>query len=231
MASDDVASKSKTSFLDLPGELRNRMYQIMLVSATQLRMIDWFYGRFKTSWFFFATSGGRTRFEPTLLLVSRMTNAEATAMLYGANQFFISLAVLSRFTHQIGSCRRHIRHLSISNVYEGRYFSWWNYKQAFDQLISATDLRSLTIAGSSLPVKCFMNCAIDWALGLREARKFRAGLDPLKIIHFAEDEDEHPVWPLSIPAAEFQARVRKGLAEVMDTRAKLRRRSEAEYYE
>jgi hypothetical protein len=83
-----VADRSYFPFLQLPGELRNKIYKLLLINTNKVK--DSAYTRSYTA------SYTKLSICPTILRVSRQINIEATPYLYSLNRFQAHPSLLRR---------------------------------------------------------------------------------------------------------------------------------------
>lgn len=149
-----MAPSAPTSLLDLPPEIRFLIWERLLASylsepiriAKCVQITNRSMRHFRT----FSFKTGQHYLSPFNLELVRMNKTisqEILALLYGATFEFDHCHVLEEFLDRIGSNRKLLRHISISDPRSLRHRSCVNsVTQVFDKLRDAHDLRSFRVA-------------------------------------------------------------------------------------
>ncbi|KAK5133035.1 hypothetical protein LTR08_008240 [Meristemomyces frigidus] len=122
-----MAKSTAFRFLDLPAELRNAIYMMLLAKRNRVKILG---RKIRT-----VSNGKNANSTPrtkrivysvqsnssaAILQVNRQIHAEATPIFYSTNTFFFgdegNAADLCSFLQQIGSSKQHIRHVSLEYV-------------------------------------------------------------------------------------------------------------------
>lgn len=103
-----MVSASTFRFLDLPSEIRNAVYSLVLTSDDAVRV--WFSG--SNAW------ACRHSISAKLLLVNRQIQVEGTPVAYGGNKFtFICTVSLRQFLLALGTSKMHLRRISVITLH------------------------------------------------------------------------------------------------------------------
>jgi hypothetical protein len=165
-----MAEDGGLTFLDLPAEVRNMIYQFVLVySAGRLRQVD-----IKKK-----ETGPRSELAVGIIRASRQLHSEALPLFYGQNTFsFFNPTQLGEFLEKVGPARSHIRHIHLNFV-----GTWVELKSALVQLKHAKQLQTFAVSDHA-PLKLWsfgratklnkpMSIYLPWLKTLRKARDAR----------------------------------------------------------
>ena len=149
----DIARNTHFRFLDLPGEVRNNVYDICLGTAAAPKIIirrgrnDPFSNSTSITLSIAAASNVSKWFSPRLLLVNRQLHRETHEILYRGRTFMLQDAgVASQFTRDIGSNVSSLEYLHIdTTAFFSPFHEIHEYWDFFRNVVPATRLKDFRV--------------------------------------------------------------------------------------
>ena len=217
------------NFSDLPPELRNAIYELVLRHDEPLRILSSMLDRNQTDDILVAMGAGHSPRVPpaSLLRANRQINSEATPIMYGANEFFMGAMEIPAFVSSIGTSTKHLRHVMLQATYMPKLLS-----SALDSLILCENLTTITLETTGIAkfdvttnnTKELGYLLLPWATKLNEGREGTDRPRALQVLRIREgvalpNRPSHP-----IDAAKLEEEVKTYLGKLLGGRKKLRTR-------
>ena len=217
------------TFFDLPPEIRNAIYELVLCHDEPLRILSSMLNRAETDDILVAMNDGQTPRVPSasLLSANRQINSEATPVMYGANTFFMGPLETPTFISNINSSTKHLRHITLQATYKPEYLS-----AALESLVHCENLETITLETTGISgidvtsgkIETLAYLLLPWATKLNQAREGTAKPGALEVMRIREGValPNRPSRP--VDAAKLEEEVKVYLGKLLGGRKKLRAR-------
>ena len=216
-------------FFDLPPEIRNAIYELLLCRHEHLRIFSSMINRDETDDILVAMSGGQMPRVPpaSILSANRQTNSEATQIMYGGNTFFMGMMEVPIFVSSINSSTKHLHHITLQATYKPQYLS-----DALKSLSVCGNLETMTLETTGMPeiditidnTEKLAYLLLPWATKSNNAREGSHKPGSLQVLRIREGTamPHRPQQP--VDATKLEEEVKAYLGKLLGGRKRLRSR-------